>query len=78
MITSQISKLITLLLIFSGMNKGSDETNEIVDTIPGKASDPSNLDDVLRQLRRYTSLFLLLLSFTFLNSTHYGPEISTH
>ena len=24
------------------------------------------------------SLFLLLLSFTFLTSTHYGPEISTH
>ena len=36
------------------MNKVGDETNEIVDTIPGKTSDPSNLNDVLRLLRRYT------------------------
>jgi len=37
-----------------GMNKVGDELNEIVDTIPGKTSDPSNLDDVLRNVRRYT------------------------
>ena len=50
---SHISKLI--IPIFSGMKKVGDETNEIVDdTIPGKTSDPSNLNDVLRQLRRYT------------------------
>ena len=36
------------------MNKVGDELNEIVDTIPGKTSDPSNLDDVLRNVRRYT------------------------
>ena len=36
------------------MNKVGDETNEIVDTIPGKTSDPSNLNEVLRLLRRYT------------------------
>ena len=36
------------------MNKVGDETNEIVDTIPGKTSDPSNLDEVLYDLRRYT------------------------
>jgi hypothetical protein len=36
------------------MNKVGDETNEILDTIPGKTSVPSNLDDVLTLLRRYT------------------------
>ena len=42
------------------MKKVGDETNEIVDAVPGKTSDPSNLNDVLRQLRRYTGGFQLL------------------
>ena len=49
---SHISKLI--IPIFSGMKKVGDKTNEIGDTIPGKTSDPSNLNDVIRKLRRYT------------------------